>query len=251
MGGLLEHTLSVTKLCDYFCTAYPVLKRDLLLTAAICHDMGKVRAEPSANQTPVFPDAPKYSAEAASADYEEILLSPPPAPLPSAQGEYEPSDYLPVSSKDIEQMFRELLDIIESIENPYYKKLLYSADYEEILLSPPPAPLPSAPPSQYAPTAKITKVKKNYAYARLEGIIEPSKVRVEPVCIGFKQPVIPQPLIIVFTGIFQYFLKTFQFCIRIIRMIERQCLHKRRNLRRTKLQFSLMRQNTERRRGYR
>ena len=43
VGGLLEHTLSVTKMCDYLCTAYPVLKRDLLLTAAICHDMGKVR----------------------------------------------------------------------------------------------------------------------------------------------------------------------------------------------------------------
>ena len=42
VGGLLEHTLSVTKLCDYFCTAYPVLKRDLLLTAAICHDRGNV-----------------------------------------------------------------------------------------------------------------------------------------------------------------------------------------------------------------
>lgn len=43
VGGLLEHTLSVTKLCDYYCTAYPVLKRDLLLTAAICHDIGKVK----------------------------------------------------------------------------------------------------------------------------------------------------------------------------------------------------------------
>lgn len=43
VGGLLEHTLSVTKLCDYFCTAYPVLKRDLLLTAAMCHDIGKVK----------------------------------------------------------------------------------------------------------------------------------------------------------------------------------------------------------------
>lgn len=43
VGGLLEHTLSVTKLCDYYCGAYPILKRDLLLTAAICHDMGKVR----------------------------------------------------------------------------------------------------------------------------------------------------------------------------------------------------------------
>ncbi len=43
VGGLLEHTLSVTTLCDYYCGAYPILKRDLLLTAAICHDMGKVR----------------------------------------------------------------------------------------------------------------------------------------------------------------------------------------------------------------
>ena len=43
VGGLLEHTLSVTKLCDYYCTAYPVLKRDLLLTAAMCHDIGKVK----------------------------------------------------------------------------------------------------------------------------------------------------------------------------------------------------------------
>ena len=43
IGGLIEHTLSVTKLCDYYCTAYPVLNRDLLLTAAICHDMGKIK----------------------------------------------------------------------------------------------------------------------------------------------------------------------------------------------------------------
>ncbi len=43
IGGLLEHTLGVTKLCEYYCTAYPALKRDLLLTAAICHDIGKTR----------------------------------------------------------------------------------------------------------------------------------------------------------------------------------------------------------------
>lgn len=43
VGGLLEHTLSVTKLCDYYCSHYPVLKRDLLLTAAMCHDIGKVK----------------------------------------------------------------------------------------------------------------------------------------------------------------------------------------------------------------
>ncbi len=43
VGGLLEHTLSVTKLCDYYCSAYPILNRDLLLTAAMCHDMGKTK----------------------------------------------------------------------------------------------------------------------------------------------------------------------------------------------------------------
>lgn len=43
MGGLLEHTLSVTKLCDYYTRSYSILNRDLLLTAAICHDMGKTK----------------------------------------------------------------------------------------------------------------------------------------------------------------------------------------------------------------
>lgn len=43
VGGLLEHTLSVTKLCDYYCTTYPLLKRDLLLPAAMFHDIGKIR----------------------------------------------------------------------------------------------------------------------------------------------------------------------------------------------------------------
>lgn len=43
VGGLLEHSLSVTKLCDYYCAAYPLLNRDLLISAAICHDIGKTR----------------------------------------------------------------------------------------------------------------------------------------------------------------------------------------------------------------
>ena len=42
LGGLLEHTLNVTKLCDYYCSQYPILNRDLLITAALCHDIGKV-----------------------------------------------------------------------------------------------------------------------------------------------------------------------------------------------------------------
>lgn len=42
IGGLLEHTLSVTNMCNYFAKVYPVLNRDLLLSAAIFHDIGKV-----------------------------------------------------------------------------------------------------------------------------------------------------------------------------------------------------------------
>ena len=43
VGGLLQHTLSVTRLCEYYCKAYPLLKKDLLITAAICHDIGKTK----------------------------------------------------------------------------------------------------------------------------------------------------------------------------------------------------------------
>ena len=38
--------------------------------------------------------------------------------------EYQPSDYLPVSSKDVNQMFEELSQIIQSISNTYLKTLL-------------------------------------------------------------------------------------------------------------------------------
>ncbi len=42
VGGLLEHTLSVVKLCDYYTTSYPILNKDLLITAALFHDIGKM-----------------------------------------------------------------------------------------------------------------------------------------------------------------------------------------------------------------
>lgn len=42
VGGLLEHTVSVTRLCTYLAENYPVLDRDLLLTAAMFHDVGKL-----------------------------------------------------------------------------------------------------------------------------------------------------------------------------------------------------------------
>lgn len=43
MGGLMEHTLSVARLCDYMAAAYPILKRDLLISAALLHDIGKMK----------------------------------------------------------------------------------------------------------------------------------------------------------------------------------------------------------------
>lgn len=43
VGGLLEHTLGVVKLCDYFSSQYPYLNRDLLITAGAFHDIGKLK----------------------------------------------------------------------------------------------------------------------------------------------------------------------------------------------------------------
>lgn len=43
VGGLLEHTLSVMKLCEYYSSCYKRLNRDLLLTAALFHDVGKTK----------------------------------------------------------------------------------------------------------------------------------------------------------------------------------------------------------------
>ena len=42
VGGLLEHTLGVTRICLYFAKAYPILNGDLLVTAAMFHDLGKM-----------------------------------------------------------------------------------------------------------------------------------------------------------------------------------------------------------------
>ena len=42
VGGLLQHTLAVTRMCEFYCAQYPVLNRDLLLTAALLHDIGKM-----------------------------------------------------------------------------------------------------------------------------------------------------------------------------------------------------------------
>ena len=42
IGGLLQHTLAVTKMCIFMADNYNILDRDLLITSAIFHDAGKV-----------------------------------------------------------------------------------------------------------------------------------------------------------------------------------------------------------------
>ena len=43
VGGLLEHTLGVVRMCADFCERYPKLQRDLLLAGAFLHDIGKLQ----------------------------------------------------------------------------------------------------------------------------------------------------------------------------------------------------------------
>lgn len=43
IGGLLEHTLAVSQLAAQVSELYPVLDRDLLITGAMLHDIGKTR----------------------------------------------------------------------------------------------------------------------------------------------------------------------------------------------------------------
>jgi len=43
LGGLLEHTVGVTGLCDFAAGQHPELNRDLLIIAALLHDVGKIR----------------------------------------------------------------------------------------------------------------------------------------------------------------------------------------------------------------
>jgi 3'-5' exoribonuclease len=42
-GGLLEHTVSILKLCRYLVNTYPLLGKDLLYSASLFHDIGKTK----------------------------------------------------------------------------------------------------------------------------------------------------------------------------------------------------------------
>jgi 3'-5' exoribonuclease len=43
LGGLIEHTLSVTRIVDMLAGHYATVNRDLVLTGAILHDIGKIK----------------------------------------------------------------------------------------------------------------------------------------------------------------------------------------------------------------
>src|SRR5206468_7175040 len=42
IGGLLDHVVSLFRSCDLVCRNYPQVDRDLLLTGAFLHDIGKI-----------------------------------------------------------------------------------------------------------------------------------------------------------------------------------------------------------------
>src|SRR5205809_2605302 len=42
IGGLLDHVVSLFRSCDLLCKNYPQINRDLLLTGAFLHDIGKI-----------------------------------------------------------------------------------------------------------------------------------------------------------------------------------------------------------------
>jgi len=43
VGGNLEHTVGVVRLCNNICEMYPGINRDLLITGAVLHDIGKLK----------------------------------------------------------------------------------------------------------------------------------------------------------------------------------------------------------------
>ncbi len=59
LGGLLEHTVAVAEMCDFVGQQYGRIDRDLLLTAALLHDVGKTR-ELSFDTTIDFTDAGRF-----------------------------------------------------------------------------------------------------------------------------------------------------------------------------------------------
>ena len=52
-GGALEHTVAVTMLAVALCDLHPALDKDVLVTAALVHELGTVAASAARRATPV------------------------------------------------------------------------------------------------------------------------------------------------------------------------------------------------------
>lgn len=59
LGGLVEHTVAVAEMCDFVAQQYGRVDRDLLMTAALLHDVGKTR-ELSFDSVIDFTDAGRF-----------------------------------------------------------------------------------------------------------------------------------------------------------------------------------------------
>jgi 3'-5' exoribonuclease len=59
LGGLLEHTATTVRICRMICDLYPDIDRDLLITAAALHDIGKIQ-ELDYDRTIDFSDAGRF-----------------------------------------------------------------------------------------------------------------------------------------------------------------------------------------------
>jgi 3'-5' exoribonuclease len=59
LGGLLEHTVAVAEMCDFVAQQYGRVDRDLLMTAALLHDAGKIQ-ELTFETTIDFTDAGRF-----------------------------------------------------------------------------------------------------------------------------------------------------------------------------------------------
>ena len=56
----------------------------------------------------------------------------------AAEGEYDPKDYLPVSEKNPDEMYRALMNYVDKVENPYLHALLDHFFREDEELAAPP-----------------------------------------------------------------------------------------------------------------
>jgi 3'-5' exoribonuclease len=59
LGGLLEHSATTVRICRMVCDLYPDIDRDLLITAAALHDIGKIE-ELDYDRTIDFSDAGRF-----------------------------------------------------------------------------------------------------------------------------------------------------------------------------------------------